>query len=132
VNDVVTQYDGKEQDRREIRFLEGIVRRLPTHVPSLKTLGDLYTRAGLIREGLETDLLLANLRPDDDMVWYNLACSHALSGEPERAMKALRRAVNLGYSDAEWMASDADLESLHDLPGFRLLLARIEQRNGTD
>jgi hypothetical protein len=40
-------------------------------------------------------------------------------------MRALKRAVELGYDDAAWMSRDADLRSLRDERGFKTLLKKL-------
>ncbi len=113
----------------EIRFLEGVNRRLADHESTLKALGDLYTRSGFVDKGLDTDLKLVALCPDDPMVWYNLGCSYALSGKAERAFDALNRAVELGYADRNWMMEDEDLQTLRKDLRFEHLLFRMTGDN---
>ena len=115
----------------EIRFLEGVSRRLADHEQVLKALGDLYTRAGLVNEGLVTDRKLVELCPEDPMVWYNLGCSLALTGKTSEALEALKQAVNLGYDDAHWMSRDDDLKSLREEFHFNRLLLRIKEKEET-
>jgi predicted Zn-dependent protease len=110
-------------DKVEIGFLEGVLRRLPGDVLTLQALGDLYTRTGLLREGLEVDQALCQCCPGDPVVWYNLACSRALMGETEAAIEALCRAVSLGYDDFAWMRRDKDLATLHDDARFKELMS---------
>src|SRR5271170_4281013 len=83
----------------EISFLEGIVRRVPGYVEALQLLGDDYTRRGRYSEGLSVDERLSQLRPDDSLVHYNLACSYSLTRQVELAIEALESAINLGYRD---------------------------------
>ena len=114
---------GKALDQ-EVRFLEAVLGRCPRHVGVLKALGDLYTGCGRVREGLAVDLRLARLCPQDHLVWYNLGCSYALTGQGDRAFHALERAVDLGYRDARWMRRDKDLASLRGDPRFQELVQR--------
>ena len=116
--------------RLEVEFLEALRRRCPSYEPILEALGHLYTRVGRFDEGLQVDLEMTRLRPDDPEVWYNLACSHALTGGPDKALAALNRAVSCGYRDAAWMESDPDLASLAGLPAFQSLLRSLPQRGG--
>jgi hypothetical protein len=53
---------------------------------------------------------------------YNLACCHALSGEKEAALRALERALALGFPDLAQPARDPDLVLLRDDPRFKKLL----------
>lgn len=45
--------------------------------------------------------------------YYNLACSFALIGSKSRAMAMLRKAIDYGYSNGDWISRDPDLVSLH-------------------
>jgi hypothetical protein len=56
------------------------------------------------------------------LVMYNLACLDAIDGEIEGAFVWLEGAVSSGYTDAEWMAEDADLEPLRSDARFDELL----------
>lgn len=114
-----------QKDLVELGFFEAVAARLPGDEAVLKALGDLYTRVGRYEDGLAIDRRLAELCPDDSMVWYNLACSLALLNMRAPAMKALKRAVELGYDDAEWMSRDSDLRSLKDERGFKTLLKKL-------
>jgi tetratricopeptide (TPR) repeat protein len=50
--------------------------------------------------------------PDNPKLQYNLACFAALAGEPDRALKHLRRAFELKPQAREWAAKDSDLDSI--------------------
>ncbi len=70
---------------------------------------------------LETALAL---NPASLATRYNLASGYALTAKPERALELLRGlvAARIDYG----MAEDPDLESLHQLPAFRDLIAELE------
>jgi tetratricopeptide (TPR) repeat protein len=114
-----------QNDLIELDFLERLALRLPQDDEVLKVLGDIYTRVGRFEKGLEIDHRLAALCPDDSMVWYNLGCSLALLEKRDEALKALSRAVTLGYEDHEWMIRDDDLRSLREERAFKTLIKRI-------
>jgi tetratricopeptide (TPR) repeat protein len=56
-------------------------------------------------------------------VHYNAACSLALSGDREGALKELRKGLELRPSLKTWSRHDSDLAALHDDPRFRELFA---------
>lgn len=114
-----------QADLTEMDFLEKIMKRLPEDVDVLEALGDLYTRVGRYEDGLAVDRTLARIQPGDSNVWYNLGCSLALLNKRDEALKALRHAVELGYTDREWMCRDSDLKSLRDDGDFKTLLEHI-------
>ncbi|MCX6944856.1 MAG: hypothetical protein NT173_08870, partial [Opitutales bacterium] len=96
----------------EIRFFESVLRRDPAYTEVVELLGSLYTRQGRIADGLRMDRKLVKLLPSNATAHYNLACSLALSKRLRDALRSLRQAVELGYTDLDWMQQDPDLESL--------------------
>src|SRR2546427_10936284 len=96
----------------KISFMEGIVRRDPRYVEALQILGDHYTQRGRYDRSLKVDKQLSRLEPGNPLVFYNLACSHSLNGEVDRAADALEKALRLGYRDFKWLAKDPDLRRL--------------------
>lgn len=109
----------------EISFLAGLTRRDPGYVEALQLLGDNYTRRGRYREGLEVDEQLARLRPADPMAHYNLACSYALTLQPEAAFAALNLAIDRGFRDFRWLSRDPDLAAFRKHRLYRQLRSRI-------
>jgi tetratricopeptide (TPR) repeat protein len=102
----------------EIDFYERILSRDPAYTEVLFNLGELFSIKGWPRRALQVDSRLAQLRPKDPLVLYNLACSHALLQQREESLAALRRAVEAGYDDFEHLAQDPDLDSLRQSPEF--------------
>ena len=109
----------------EIGFMEGVVRRDPDYIEALQILGDNYTRRGRFQDGLKIDERLAQIRPQDSLVHYNLACSYSLLDQIEEAAQALDRALSLGYRDFKWLAEDPDLANLREHPQYRKIRAKI-------
>ena len=64
---------------------------------------------------------------------YRAAVTHALLGNPARALALLERALDLGASVSE-AAQDDDLAVLRDLPEYRELLERstVDRRKEED
>ena len=57
---------------------------------------------------------------------YNLACAHALQGQPSVAMTELRAALDAGFSNKQALNQDPDLNALRQLPEFRELLGSVK------
>ncbi|ACB76071.1 TPR end-of-group domain-containing protein [Opitutus terrae] len=109
----------------EIGFFESVLRRNPTYTDVVELLGGLYTKHGRIADGLKMDRKLVRLMPDNATAHYNLACSLALVKRKAEALRALEKAIELGYSDGDWMQQDPDLDSLKNSPAFKALLAKL-------
>ncbi|MBI4343367.1 MAG: hypothetical protein HY601_00945 [Candidatus Omnitrophica bacterium] len=105
----------------EIAFYEKLVTAYPDFADALIPLGNAYTRRGLYEKGLAVDLRLIQLRATDAVIWYNLACSYSLLNRVEEAFGTLRRAIELGYADMEYLRSDPDLRNLRSSPKYRHL-----------
>ena len=58
--------------------------------------------------------LAVEIRDDNPVVWYNLACAHARAGSKKRALEALERAVRAGFTDRAHIEGDDDLAALRE------------------
>lgn len=114
----------------ELEFFECLHGRLPKDPSVVEILGGLYSKTGRIDEGLKMDRKLVRLTPDNATAHYNLACSLALKRRKADAVRALQKAVELGYHDIDWMQSDPDLQNLQEHPAYQALVSELEQRQG--
>ena len=64
------------------------------------------------------------IHPESASLHYNLACLEAIQGDPEAALNALGRAIELRPAAAEWARTDEDLAALRDRPEFAELTAQ--------
>lgn len=103
----------------EIAFYQQLLDAKPDFVDALMALGEAYTRRGWHDKGLEVDLKLTQLKTNDPVIWYNVACSYALLKRYDDALTALRRAIAMGYDDFEFLLNDTDLAGLRQQPQFR-------------
>jgi tetratricopeptide (TPR) repeat protein len=122
----LTRKETRELDVK-ISFLEGLTRRDAEYLEALQILGDHYTQRGRYEDGLKVDQRLSRLQPHSPIVFYNLACSHSLTGELDQAALALDKALNLGYHDFTWLAKDPDLQQLRQHPLFRSIQSKIRK-----
>jgi len=121
----------KEKDLDfEIRFYEGILKRDPDIVDVLILLGNAYTQRGYHEKGLEVDLRLSRLRPEDPVVFYNLACSYSLLGQIGSALESLEKALALGYNDLKFLMTDPDMENVRNDARFGPLLQKYRRGSG--
>ena len=63
---------------------------------------------------------------DPSKGWYSFATMAAQSGHVDDAFEHLERAAVLGYSDADSMRNDDDLEALHADVRFARLIERMQ------
>lgn len=112
----------------EIRFFEKLIAGKSTFVDAMIPLADAYTKRGLYDKGYEIDLQLSRLRPQDESIFYNLACSEALLGKTKEAIKSLRKAVELGYRDLIHLLKDKDLSALQSDPSFLEIIDALKKK----
>jgi Flp pilus assembly protein TadD len=84
------------------------------------------TLKGSYPQGLQIDRRLVQLRPNDPLAHYNLACSYSLLRRLDLAIRTLRHALELGYRDFRYMREDRDLDAIRHDPRFRQLLREFE------
>lgn len=112
----------------EIEFLEKLIQKDPNYVDALYILGELYTRKKKYNKALEIDLKLAELRPDDPIVFYNLACDYSLLNKKTLGLKALDKAFKLGYDDIEYIFKDPDMKNLRESKRFYQILEKYRKK----
>ncbi len=112
----------------EITFYNGLLEKNPNFAEALVALGDLYTKAGMYAEGLAIDEQLVQLKPDDPIVLYNLACSYSLLEDIDKAFRAVKKAVNRGYYDFRHLEKDDDLTNLRKDRRFQQYLTRVKNK----
>ena len=112
----------------ELAFYGGLIDKNPNFIEALVALGDLYTKAGLYKEGLVIDERLVQLKPEDPVVLYNLSCSYSLLKDIDKALRAFKKAINCGYLDFDYLEQDEDLSNLRKDRRFQKYLARVKSR----
>jgi hypothetical protein len=66
--------------------------------------------------------LSLEIRDDNPVVWYNLACARAQLRKKGAAVEALARSIELGFHDPELLATDTDLDPLRKRQDFQSLI----------
>jgi len=110
------------QDAFEINFFENVLKKDPKNAETLELLGGLYSKYEMAKQALRIDRRLARVSPEDPRVHYNLACTLCVMGRRRESIEALKRAIDLGYDDYEWLVQDSDFNSLKSDPEFKALV----------
>ncbi len=112
----------------EIEFFGKILTAVPDFADALRAQACNLTMKGRLKDGLTVDQQLVTVRPDDPTAHYNLACRYALLKQRDQAITTLRKAVELGYRDFEFMLEDHDLDSIRKDPRFRRLVKEYKKQ----
>ena len=68
------------------------------------------------------------IKEQKGLLYYDLACCHALLGQKKQALMTLEHSVQLGYKDYNNMVNDNDLRSLRKDKKYEALLAQVNDR----
>jgi tetratricopeptide (TPR) repeat protein len=112
--------------REALTALERAARIDPGHVALAIALGWCYKRTHRLAQAIDALDRASREHPDEPLLHYNLACYWSLAGQPDRAMAALGRALNLDRSLCDRLDQESDFEALRHDPQFH----RLAQRPG--
>ena len=115
-----------EQIDFEIEFYQQILQHNPSYIDVLRRLVEHLSRRGDYSRALPRYRQLIEMRPDDCIARYNLACTLAMLGRLEQAVRALDEAFQFGYHDIAHLESDSDMEPLRDHPIYLALLDKYD------
>jgi len=57
--------------------------------------------------------------PDNPSIYYNIACMHSLKNQPKQAVSWLKKAIENGYTNLEYLKSDPDLDNIRSTKYYR-------------
>jgi hypothetical protein len=88
-------------------------------------------RAGNVsgRREVRTAAQLAEVAPDNARVRYQLASVWARDGKKGKALKALRQAVERGFSNLQALESDPAFDSLRKQKAYRKMVEELAARS---
>ncbi|OHB75078.1 MAG: hypothetical protein A2Z34_07605 [Planctomycetes bacterium RBG_16_59_8] len=113
--------------------------RVDDHIQIAGTLSHLYSRVEDYRSTVKVlEELAASVESNGDLegdpvlrtTYYNIACALAMMDRSEDALKSLRKALQAGYRDIEWIRMDKDLDGLRGHDGFERLLKEYFKGGG--
>jgi len=80
-----------------------------------------------IQKGRDYLYALVQLKPDNYIALYNLACAESLMNRVPEALSALEAAIKNGYRNMEHLLCDTDFDNIRDTDGFVNLIGLIEE-----
>ncbi len=119
----------KKWSRRSMPYFERRLRLLPHDEGARIHLASMLHFAG---ENDRSLLALAPLHAATDLdpvTLYNLSSLYIALGEQQESIAYLDRAMKSGFADLKWLRTDPDLDPLRDLPEFKELLQKMEEKH---
>jgi TolB-like protein/tRNA A-37 threonylcarbamoyl transferase component Bud32/cytochrome c-type biogenesis protein CcmH/NrfG len=107
---------------RLIRVLEQQIDTVPEDVRAHILLAGHYSKVGKGNEAAQQLEMSVAMRPNDPNVLYNAACTYGVLEMKPEALAMLKRAVEAGFTDVEWISRDTDLSCLREEPEFKRII----------
>jgi non-specific serine/threonine protein kinase len=107
---------------RQCRVLEHQVDTVPEDVRARILLAATFVQLGRDKDASQHLEMAVAMRPNDPNTLYNAACTYGMLGMKAESLAMLKRAIECGFTDREWISRDSDLSSIHDEPEFKRLL----------
>ena len=88
-------------------------------------LGNSLLEDGQYDKAMEQYSIAIKKAPNNEILLYNMACVCSLKKQMDQALGWLRKAIDAGYDDANWMENDSDLDNLRDHPKYKQMLREL-------
>ncbi len=115
--------------KKLINTLEHQIDVVPEDVRARMLLANTYAFFGNKKDAAQQLEKAVAMRPNDASTLYNAACTYGLLELKVEALSLLRRAIDSGFSDIEWISRDTDLVCLHGDPDFERLFGKNNSGN---
>ncbi len=93
---------------------------------------DLYSDKNYQQSAIQFDKIFAIKSISDPDFLYNASCVYALNNEPNKAIKHLKEITEkYFYADVDHLTTDTDLDNLHNLPDWKIILENANQNKIT-
>ncbi|NUQ72351.1 MAG: HEAT repeat domain-containing protein [Polyangiaceae bacterium] len=99
-----------------------------------QNLAELYARIGDYEKTIEQYRAMGDGGRRSYVNYYNTACALSMMGKKDEAVAELRKAVDQGYSNLEWLLIDGDLNGIRGEKGYREIVkdlgGTVDPENG--
>jgi thiol-disulfide isomerase/thioredoxin len=85
-------------------------------------------KAGQYEKGIEKFKEIEQLDPQNSTAVYNIACGYSLLGKKDEAISYLKKAVSLGFAEAELLDTDPDLANIRSEKGYQEARAELDAK----
>ncbi len=110
--------EAREANLKGIEVAEKHLLSNPNDARAYNLLGNWYARVGEFDRAVDTEMKAIELSPGDAIVMYNVACLYGVQKKADLAVQWLKRAVEAGYRNYDWIKSDSDLDSVREHAGY--------------
>ena len=97
-------------------------RALGSFYVSMNEEANRHRAAKKYQEAAASLALAAEIRPDNPQIFFSLARACALGGDKRKALEALKKAVELGFTNADEIAGNADFAPISNEAAYKKLI----------
>lgn len=119
------KHDEMKARLSSIELIERHLKMNPHDTRALCMAANQLSNVGELDRGMKMAEEALAREENEPLVLYNIACFFAMSGDTERSLDLLERAVASGWGDRAWLETDSDLDLLREDARFKALLERI-------
>jgi tetratricopeptide (TPR) repeat protein len=112
---------GRKEEGLEL--INQVLAEAPREPEAYDSKGQILQMMDRMDEAGEAHRKAVELAPGNYLVWYNMACYHARSGEPGLCRDALKTAIELRPQHNVYAAQDKDFDRYKDEDWFKEIVA---------
>lgn len=94
-------------------------------IEALDNMATLYVMTNNYDDAITKYKKMIELQPENNTIYYNMCCAYSKQGKTEKSVKYLKKAINKGFDDWEYLKNDADLEKIRDTDYYQNLIAEV-------
>lgn len=127
LNDQALKFLQQSDFENAVRVLKDLTARDPRNGTAWLRLGSAEHQLGHYPAAITAWERANELEANPPIVRYNLACAHALTGNPDQAWVWLELAIEAGFAQPELLRTDADLATLRGDARFAAAVSRVDR-----
>ncbi len=124
---LMTGSDRRVGIENAIQAMEKTLEIDPGNIAVLNRLAVYYSFLGKNDQALSTLERITRISPDSADALYNIACIHAKENRIMESVKALQKAVGLGFKNWQLLKTDRDLDNIRSTNYYTDLISRVDQ-----
>lgn len=113
--------------KKAIKFYEKALEIDGENILALFNLSIAYVEVKNFDLAIDTAKKLLKLRPKNPIVNYNLSCFYSLKNNKKEALKFLKKAIELGYRDFDYIENDKDLNNLRNETKYKSIIKKYKK-----
>ncbi len=114
----LTYYSKGEHGLAKKMYLKSIELN-PDLFIAYENLGFMYYMTQKYNDCIDVNIKWATVDSSNDLIYYNIACLYSISGDGEKAITWLEKAIEKGFNNYEKLKADTDLENAKNTPAYK-------------